>query len=453
MPTLRERLVLAAQQGGTVTFVGPDDPVSVPWAELHADATRVAATLQAQGVGIGDHVAILGPTTRDLVTTIQAVWLAGATVMVLPLPMRMGSLEEFVSQTRGRIMHGDTDLLVIDPQLAPFLDAHPSDPTTVQLDDLVAASGHPYTQPPDDDDRLAVLQFTSGSTSDPKGVMLPDRVLCSNLDAITLAGRLQLKDDVFVSWLPLYHDMGLVGMLTVPMSFGSDLVLAAPQDFMASPSRWVEWLSTYGGSVTAGPNFAWVLAARALRRLEGLDLSRLRMALNGAEPVDPATVEALVAAGARHGMRPGSIFPAFGMAEVCIGGTFPEPMRGLVTDDVDQRVLETEGYAAPVAADAPGVRRLARLGPPVPGMEMRIVDPDSGDVRQEREVGELELRGTSLTSGYYKRPDATVDAMHDGWLRTGDLAYTVEGELVICGRIKDLIIVAGRNVFPEDIER
>jgi fatty-acyl-CoA synthase len=453
MPTLRERLVLAAQQGGTVTFVGPDDPVSVPWAELHADATRVAATLQAQGVGIGDHVAILGPTTRDLVTTIQAVWLAGATVMVLPLPMRMGSLEEFVSQTRARIMHGDTDLLVIDPQLAPFLDAHPSDPTTVQLDDLVAASGHPYTQPPDDDDRLAVLQFTSGSTSDPKGVMLPDRVLCSNLDAITLAGRLQLKDDVFVSWLPLYHDMGLVGMLTVPMSFGSDLVLAAPQDFMASPSRWVEWLSTYGGSVTAGPNFAWVLAARALRRLEGLDLSRLRMALNGAEPVDPATVEALVAAGARHGLRPGSIFPAFGMAEVCIGGTFPEPMRGLVTDDVDQRVLETEGYAAPVAADAAGVRRLTRLGPPVPGMEMRIVDPDSGDVRQEREVGELELRGTSLTSGYYKRPDATADAMHDGWLRTGDLAYTVEGELVICGRIKDLIIVAGRNVFPEDIER
>jgi fatty-acyl-CoA synthase len=453
MPTLRERLVRAAQQGGSITFVGADDPVTVPWAELHDDALRVAATLQAQGVRVGDHVAILGPTTRDLVTTIQAVWLAGGTVMVLPLPMRMGSIEEFVAQTRARVLHGDTDLLVIDPQLAPFLEAHPSDPTTVQLDDLVAASGHPYTQPPDDDERLAVLQFTSGSTSDPKGVMLPDHVLCSNLDAVTVAGRLELKEDVFVSWLPLYHDMGLVGMLTVPMSFGSDLVLAAPQDFMASPSRWVEWLSTYGGTVTAGPNFAWVLAARALRRLEGLDLSRLRMALNGAEPVDPATIESLVAAGAAHGLRPGAIFPAFGMAEVCIGGTFPEPMRGLVTDDVDQRVLETEGYAAPVDPGSLGSRSLARLGPPVPGMELRIVDPATGDVRQEREVGELEMRGTSLTSGYYKHPEATADAFHDGWLRTGDLAYTVDGELVICGRIKDLIIVAGRNVFPEDIER
>jgi fatty-acyl-CoA synthase len=152
-------------------------------------------------------------------------------------------------------------------------------------------------------------------------------------------------------------------------------------------------------------------------------------------------------------MNPGAIFPAFGMAEVMIGGSFPTPGRGLVTDAVDRRVLETERYAAPVADDAEGVRRLALLGPAVPGLELRICDPDTGELRSDREVGELQIRGTSVTPGYYKRPDATEAMFVDGWLRTGDLAYLLEGELVVCGRIKDVIIVGGRNVFPEDVER
>ena len=147
------------------------------------------------------------------------------------------------------------------------------------------------------------------------------------------------------------------------------------------------------------------------------------------------------------------MFPAFGMAEVGIAGAFPEPLTGLRVDAVDNRVLETERYAAVVEPGSSGARHLANLGHPVPGLEFRIIDIESGDVMRDREVGELELRGTSVTSGYYKRPDATEELFHDGWLRTGDLGYLVDGELVICGRIKDLIIVAGRNVFPEDIER
>jgi fatty-acyl-CoA synthase len=222
---------------------------------------------------------------------------------------------------------------------------------------------------------------------------------------------------------------------------------------MASPSRWVEWLSQYKATATAGPNFSYVLATRALRRLEGLDLSRLRVALNGAEPVNPEAVEAFVEAGARHGMRPGCIFPAFGMAELAIAGTFPPPMRGLVTDTVDQRVLETERYAAPVAPDAPGARRLVKLGRAVPGLEIRVVEPTSGAVLSDREVGELEIRGTSVTPGYYRRPELSAELFRDGWLRTGDLAYLVDGDMVMCGRIKDLIIVAGRNVYPQDIEQ
>ena len=452
MLTIPLRLQSADRRDGTITFIDGDEARPVRWSEIDHDARGIAVGLAAQGVRPGDHVAILGPTTRDLVTTIEATWLAGATVVVLPLPMRMSSIEEFVGQTRRRVLGADTKLLVVDPELAPFLEAHPSDPITVGYDDL---RGDPEAwQPaPADPDALAILQFTSGSTSDPKGVMLPHRTVLANVDAIATALELDPETDVAVSWLPLYHDMGLVGLLTSAMVRGVDLVLAGPQTFMASPSRWVQWLSDYKGTITAGPNFSWVLATRALRRLEGLDLSPLRVGLNGAEPVDPAGVEALVAAGERHGLRAGAVFPAFGMAEVAIAGTFPAPMSGLRADAVDQRVLETERYAAPVDPSGEGVKLFARLGRPVPGLEIRVVDPETGAVRQEREVGELQIRGTSVMTGYYRRPDATAATFDGDWLRTGDLAYLLDGELVLCGRIKDVIIVAGRNVFPEDVER
>ncbi|HKA04550.1 MAG TPA: fatty acyl-AMP ligase [Acidimicrobiales bacterium] len=458
MPTpITTRLERAADRGGTsVTFLNAAERVPLPWSQHHDEARAVAAALQSRGVAPGDHVAILGPTTRELVTTIRACWLAGAASMVLPLPMRMGSLEEFVSSTRARIRHGDAALLLIDDQLAPFYEAAPGDPPVVSLTavqpDATRLSPEAHAMPAPDPERLVILQYTSGSTSEPKGVMIPDRVLGANLDAITTAAALQ-DDDVFVSWLPLYHDMGLVGFAATPMCFGSELVLAAPQDFLAHPGHWMEWISEFGGSVTAGPNFSWVLATRALKRMGGLDLSRLRVALNGAEPIDPDAVEAFVAEAERFGFRPGAVFCAFGMAEVAIGGTFPPPMRGLRCDTVDRVVLEEKRVAEPADPTLEGTRRLPLLGPPVPGLEIRIVDPATGEELDERQVGELLIRGTSVTPGYYKRPEATAELLRDGWLHTGDLGYVLDGELVLCGRIKDVIIVGGRNVFPEDIER
>jgi fatty-acyl-CoA synthase len=453
--TLRDRIERSVGRGGTITFVGSGGEDRVPWAQLHDEARGVAAGLQARGVGPGDHVALLGPTTRPLVTALQAVWLAGAAAVMLPLPMRMGSIEEFVAQTRARIAGSDAVLVVVDPDLAPFLGAEAGDPPFVMLDALggrAAALEAVYIDP----DNLAILQFTSGSTADPKGVMLPHATVGANLDAITVAAELDPVEDVAVSWLPLYHDMGLIGLLTLPMTLGMDLVLASPQDFLAAPARWMEWMSAYGGTCTAGPNFSYALAARALRRMSGLDLSRWRIGLNGAEPVDPASVEAFVAAGAAHGLRPGSVFCAFGMAEATLAVTFPEPMTGMRTDAVARRVLESDRYAAPSAPVAGGdasVRRLAILGRPVPGLEIRVVDPDTGDAMRDREVGELEVAGLSVTPGYYRRPEITDAMFHDEWLRTGDLAYLVDGELVVCGRLKDVIIVGGRNVYPEDVER
>jgi fatty-acyl-CoA synthase len=451
--SLLERVARAAERDQTVTFVLGGGEEVVPWRQLHEEAKGFAASLQARGVRPGDKVALLSPTTHQLVTAIQATWLAGATIVVLPLPMRLSSIEEFVAQTRQRILSADASLVLADPELAAFVSPEPGDPPLVPLGELAAGDAAAWLPPPVDPDRLAILQFTSGSTSDPKGVMLPDRVLCANLDAIAVAGRLDIDDDVLVSWLPLYHDMGLVGILTLAMSTGTRLVLGAPQDFTARPARWMEWISTYGGTATAGPNFSYILATRALKRADQLDLSRLRIALNGAEPVDPDQVDAFIDAGLRHGLRPGAVFPAFGMAEVGIAGAFPEPLSGLRTDCVDRRVLETERYAAPASPGDEGSRRFALLGRPVPGLEMRIVEPESGNVLQDREVGELEIRGTSVMPGYYERPDVNAQTFRNGWMRTGDLAYLLDGELVVCGRIKDVIIVAGRNVFPEDVER
>jgi fatty-acyl-CoA synthase len=450
--TLPERIAVAAARHGAVTFVGPDPSaaVRVPWSELHLDARRMAVGLQGRGVGPGDRVALLGPTSRPIVTAIQASWLCGATVMVLPLPMRLGSLEEFVAQTRARIQTAEVSVLAIDGDLAAFVEPRPGDPPMVTLADL-GANGELIAASPAPED-LAVLQFTSGATADPKGVMLSHRQVLANLDGVVSAAEIDLDAEIIVSWLPLYHDMGLIGLLTIPMITGIDLVLGSPQDFMAAPARWVEWMSHYRGTATAGPNFSYALAARALSRLSGLNLSPWRVALDGAEPVDPRTVQAFVDAGAGHGLRAGAAFPAFGMAEVAIAGTLPRPGAGLRVDIVDRHTLEVGRYAAPAR---PGVdtSALVLLGRPIPGTRIRVCDPQTGEPLGDREVGELQIGGTSLSSGYYKQPAATAAAFDDGWLKTGDLSYLVDGELVVCGRLKDVITVGGRNVAPEDVER
>ncbi|MDW7739352.1 MAG: AMP-binding protein [Bacillota bacterium] len=469
--SLLPRISHVARGHNGITFVGSaaggEKPVNISWAELYEEAQAMAAALQKQGIVTGDHVAILGLTNRPLIIAIQAIWLAGGCVIVLPIPMRMSSLNEFVSQTRASVAYCDAKALLLDPALGAMYEPQAGDPPVMLIDDLLQASTGlkplDYSKVEPDPDALAILQFTSGSTSEPKGVMLPHRAICANVDAMDKVVDLDLINDVMVSWLPLYHDMGLIGILTTAMIKGCSLVLAAPQDFLSGPADWMCWLSDYRGTITAGPNFSYILATRALRRLSDsgvfLDLSHIRLALNGAEPVDPDSVENFVAAAKRHGFRPGAEFCAFGMAEVTIAGTFPPVMRGMVCDPVDRKMLEDERIANPSDPNLPTTRRLPLLGSPVPGLEMRICDPDSGKILTEREIGELQIKGASLTSGYYKRPDLTEKLLADGWLHTGDLGYFVSGpgggppELVICGRLKDIIIVAGRNIYPEDIER
>ncbi len=467
------RIRRAAAGPHSITFIGaaaggPEAaPIRVSWEQLHEDARAAAAALQARGIGPGDHVALLGPTSRALVTAVQGIWLAGGCMIMLPIPLRFTSVEDFMQQTRALLKSGNVSLLLIDPEMAAFYVPAPGDPPVVPLSEIQpgpggSTSADDYRAVPDDPCRLAVLQFTSGSTAEPKGVMLPHHVIGANIDGMIEAARVNM-DDTIVTWLPLYHDMGLIGMLTVSMTVGCSLVMASPLDFMNRPADWMRWMSEFCGTITAGPNFSWVLANRALTRMndtgERLDLSSIRIALNGAEPVDPLTVENFVASALPHGFKAGAEFCAFGMAEVAIGGSFPPPMRGLICDAVDRVALESEGIARPANLELPTTRRLPLLGHPVPGLEMRICDPSTGEPKGEREVGELEIRGPSVTTGYYGRPDLSAALFRDEWLRTGDLAYFVEGpdggapELVICGRIKDVIIISGRNIYPEDIER
>jgi len=467
--TLVDRIEAAqsAREAASIRFVTGDDSEVVPWGRMLQDSMAMAARLQARGVGPGAHVAILGPTSRPLVTAIEATWLCGAALIALPLPMRLASIEAFVAQTRARVATADVDLLVVDPDLMELVGPGRGDPPAVSLDDLGPAhpgrgpadpgpgTAHPgpWERPAVTPDSLAILQFTSGSTADPKGVMLPHRQICHNLDAMLGATQIDPARDVLVSWLPLYHDMGLIGLLTEAMTGALNLVLARPQDFLAAPGRWLTWMSEFGGTLSAGPNFSYALVTRILRRLapETLDLSAWRLALNGAEPVDPSTVQEFVDAAVPQGFDPRAALAVFGMAEATLGVTFPEPFSGVDVDVVDRRALEHERLAVPSTGER--VRRLAKLGRPVAGLEIRIVDPVTGDVMAEREAGELEVRGNSVTPGYYNKPEVTAAAFHDGWLRTGDLGYLVGGQLVVCGRLKDMIIVGGRNVFPEDVER
>ena len=444
----------ASESARPLSFIGEAGLETVDGPRFHDDARRMAAVLSARGVAPGSHVVLLGATSRPFAAAVEAVWWAGGCVAVLPLPVRTASREHFVRRTHTRIRQADAALVIADPPMARLLGPAPAGRPLVGLADLQAAApgADARRQAPSPED-LAVLQFTSGSTADPKAVMVPHACVTANLDGFAAAASLDPGRDVLVSWLPLYHDLGLVMFLALSLTTGVEVVLAPPERFQAKPADWMRWMADFHGTLTAAPDFAYAVAARTLDGGPTLDLSSCRLAINGGEPIDPSTVERFCAAGGRHGLEPGSVACGYGLAEATLVVTFPRPGTGMTVEYVDRVALETDRRAVAVRPGSPGCRRLARLGAPIPGTDLRVVDPDAGAPLQERSVGEVEVAGASVTPGYYRLPAATRAAMHDGWLRTGDLGYLSDGELVVCGRLKDVIIVAGRNLYPEEVER
>lgn len=431
----------------------PDQPLRQSWGEIHLVARAMAGALADAGIGHGDAVGILAGQPVDIAPACQATWMRGGSVTMLHQPTPRTDLEVWGKDTETVVHMIEAKAVILGAPFdiaAPILEERGI--TVLKIEDMRAG---PDIDPLDTaESDIALQQLTSGSTGSPKAVRITHENFYVNAYAMIDRIKFDVGADVMVSWLPLFHDMGMVGFLTVPMQVGAEVVSITPLDFLRSPLLWAKLIHKYGGTVTAAPNFAYSLLARRLSQAEDdldLDLSSLRYAWNGAEPVDPDTMTALAEAGQPYKLDPLALAPVYGMAETTLAVSIPDPGQGQVLDVVDADLLEAMGRAVPVTKG--NVRRLATLGKMVPNLEGRVVDKE-GQVLTARGVGIIEVRGKAVTPGYITvdGPVATQNA--DGWLDTGDVGYfTEEGLVVVCGRIKDVIIMGGRNIYPTDIER
>ncbi len=431
----------------------PHAPVRHTWGEVHERARRIAGGLATAGVGPGDAVAMLAGAPVEIAPAAQAIWMRGATLTMLHQPTPRTDLQRWAAETTAVVNMIDAKAVVISD---PFMAAAP---VLSQLGMRVLIIGQLFDSRPinpvdTDDDDLALLQLTSGSTGSPKAVQISHRNFVSNAEAMITGAQVDIDTDVIVSWLPLFHDMGMTGYLAVPMYFGAELVKVTPMDFLRDTLLWAKLIDKYKGTMTAAPNFAYTLFARRLRKQAQpgqFDLSSLRWALSGAEQVDPDDVEDLCQAGKPFGLRREAILPAYGMAETTVAVSFTDCGAGLIVDEVDADLLAVLRRAVPATRGK--TRRLATLGHLLNGMEVRVIDEDGG-VLPARGVGVIQVRGASVTLGYATVAGFVAAQDDQGWYDTGDLGYLTENdEVVVCGRVKDVIIMAGRNIYPTDIER
>ena len=385
----------------------PDTPVRHTWAEVHERAARVAGGLAAAGIGHGDAVAVLAGAPVEIAPTAQGIWMRGASLTMLHQPTPRTDLVRWAEETTGVINMISAKAVVVSE---PFMAAAPvlsgAGMTVLTIEALLA---HAPVGPVDtDDDDVALMQLTSGSTGSPKAVQITHANIVANAEAMVVGCNFDVDTDVIVSWLPCFHDMGMTGYLTVPMYIGAELVKVTPMDFLRDTLLWAKLIDKYHGTMTAAPNFAYNLFAKRLRRQATpgeFDLSSLRWALSGAEQVDPLDVEDLCDAGAPFGLRPEAIIPAYGMAETTVAVSFSECGGGMVVDEVDADLLAVLHRAIP--ATRGHTRRLVALGKPLEGLEVRIVDEDGSEL-PARGVGVIEVRGDTGDQGlHHGRPDSS----------------------------------------------
>jgi fatty-acyl-CoA synthase len=431
----------------------PNCPVRHTWGEVHERARRIAGGLALAGVGRGDSVPVLAGAPAEIAPVGQGVWMRGASLTMLHQPTPRTDLARWAEETTAVIkMIGAKTVVISDPFMAAAPLLSQLGMRVLIIEQLLG--NRPIDPVETDDDDVALLQLTSGSTASPKAVRITHRNIVANAEAMFIGAKVDIDTDVIVSWLPLFHDMGMTGFLTVPMYFGAELVKVTPMDFLRDTLLWAKLIHKYKGTMTAAPNFAYTLFTKRLRTLAQpgqFDLSTLRWALSGAEQVEPTDVEDLCDAGRPFGLRPEAIVPAYGMAETTVAVSFSECGAGLVVDEVDADLLAVLHRAVPATKGK--TRRLATLGRLLKGLEARIVDED-GNILPARAVGVIEVRGEPVTLGYETMAGFITAQNDQGWYDTGDLGYLTEtGHVVVCGRVKDVIIMAGRNICPTDIER
>ena len=436
---------------------------TLSYAQLHEAAAHIAGALAALGVHPGDRVALMLPSGLDFFRCFFGILFAGAVPVPMYPPARPNQIEEHLRRQAGILGNCEARMLITFEQVRPLARMLAGlVPTLAQVStpaELFGAKAPPLSPQPARSGALALIQYTSGSTGNPKGVALSHANLLANIRAWGHAAAIG-PEDVCVSWLPLYHDMGLIGTWLGSLYHGCTLVLLSPLDFLARPARWLRAIHRHRGTITAAPNFAFDLCVKRLTdadldELDGLDLSSWRLAANGAEPVNPDTLARFATTFARYGLDARSLMPVYGLAECAVGLCVPPPGRGVVVDRVRRASLRLGGRAEPApvgaVADADALH-LVSCGPALPGHEIRIVDAE-GRPQPERTIGHLEFRGPSATAGYYRNPTATAALIRNGWLATGDHGYLVGGELYLTGRAKEMIIRAGRNIYPYDLEQ
>jgi acyl carrier protein len=434
--------------------LAPGDGQPLRFGELRERAGRVAAGIQVQGLIAGQTVAIMLPTGIDYFVAYFGVLLAGTVPVPIYPPLRPSQIEEHVRRHVSILDNAGVALMITLSQartVANLLSARvPSLQRVATVADLESATtrGVMFAATPDD---LAFIQYTSGSTGSPKGVALSHANLLANIRAFGAASQLG-PQTVIVSWLPLYHDMGLIGAWLSSLYYGVPLILMSPLAFLARPQRWLWAIHRFRGTHTVAPNFAYELCLKRIdeAQIRDLDLSSLVVAANGSEQVLPDTLERFAQRFGAYGFDARALLPVYGLAECSVGLLVPPPGRGPRIDRIERATFMREGRALPAAADDAHPLRFVCCGAPIPGHEVRVVDAQGAEVG-ERVEGRLEFRGPSATRGYYRNAELTQKLFHDGWLDTGDRAYAVDGEIYPTGRVKDIIIRAGRNLYPDEL--
>jgi 1-acyl-sn-glycerol-3-phosphate acyltransferase len=427
----------------------------ITYGALYERALAVAAGLHKQGMEPGQTVGLMLPTGTSFFDSFFGILLAGGIPIPIYPPLRLTQLEEHLRRQANILANARTVLLITVPEaqpLARILRAQVLELRSVVTPAALAALGDAFGKPPVHAQDVAFIQYTSGSTGVPKGVILTHANLLANIRAMNQVAQTTAAD-VFVSWLPLYHDMGLIGAWLSSLYCAFQLVLMSPLAFLARPERWLWTIHTHRGTMSGAPNFAYELCAQRLdaAALSGLDLSSWRLAFNGAEPVSPETLRRFTARFAPYGFHPEAMTPVYGLAEASLGLAFPPPGRGAYVDRIQREPFMRRGRVLPAAQDDPHALGFVACGYPLPGHHIRIVDATGFEVPEGQE-GRLEFRGPSATSGYFRNAEATAALFRGEWLDSGDLAYISAGEVYLTGRAKDIIIRAGRNLYPHELE-
>ncbi|MBO6933454.1 MAG: fatty acyl-AMP ligase [Deltaproteobacteria bacterium] len=453
-PTLVHAFFHTLRVGGdtgiTLYGEGRKDPVEHrSYADLARESRHLAARLAGHGIGQGDRVLLLLPTSFELISTFFALQLLRA-VPVPAYPPAMLERAELALEKLGLIAdHSDAKMIVTNRKLRVLMGEIAESGRPVVTTERLLGDGRKASVPQKvRKSETAFIQYTSGSTGHPKGVMLSHRNVCANVHAIGQAIRVN-RNDVVVSWLPLYHDMGLIGALLFSIYWRLPLVLLSPSSFLIDPRRWLEAITEHRGTLSPSPNFGYARCLRRVRNTEGIDLSSWRCALNGAEPVSAQTLDEFAERFQIAGFERTAFFPVYGLAETSLAATFPEPGTAVERLQLDRQQL---AHGQAIESHGPGSTTVVSVGSAVPGHEVQVVDAHGVDL-PDNQVGHIVISGPSVMEGYYDAPEVTHEVKRGDTLWTGDLGFFRDGNLYVTGRVKDLIIVRGKNYYAEDVER